>query len=76
MRKMNEYIYYAVLFVVAVITATLVQEVLDRVFPMRCRSIVECIYSWEIAVRVFISALVAVFVMFGVAYLLWILGLV
>jgi len=73
---MNEYIYYAILFVVAVFTAILVREVLDRVFPMRCKNIVECIYSWELAIRAFISALVAVFVMFGVAYLLQILGLV
>ena len=73
---MNEYVCYAILFVVALFTAILVREVLDRVFPMRCRNIVECIYSWELAIRAFISALVAVFVMFGVAYLLQILGFI
>jgi len=73
---MNDYIYYIILFIVAVLTAVLVQEILDRVFPMKCRSVAECVYSWEIAVRTFICCLVAILVMFGVAYLLWVLGLV
>jgi len=73
---MNEYVCYAILFVVALVTAISVREALNRVFPMRCKNIVECIYSWELAVRAFISALVAVFVMLGVAYLLQALGLV
>lgn len=71
---MSNFVYWVVLFIVAVVTATLVQEALDRVFPMRCKDIAECVYSWELVFRAFISCLVALFVMFGVAYILWLLG--